>query len=104
MKLFQLISLVYGLFLIVGAYFGWKAGSTISLLAGLVSGVIVLLGGYVSLTNLPMAVKILLGVSGFLSVTFLIRLLNTHKIMPAGMLLAVSSLVFIMCILQILKK
>ena len=81
---------VYGLLLFIGAYFGWKAGSRISLISGTTSGVITLLGVYLAQSEPTRGYAILTLVSGILSITFLMRWVKTRKMMPSGMLLLMS--------------
>ena len=100
----KIIIIGYGLFLMVGAYFGWKAGSQVSLIMGIVSGCLVLLCVYLASTNFFLATQMLGGISGLLTIVFLMRFLKTHKVMPSGMLLVVSLAVAIFAISQMMKK
>ena len=104
MSIFKLVGLAYGIFLFVGAFLGFKAGSKISLVAGLVSGALALMSAFLATSNFVLASRLLTFVSGFLSVTFLIRFLKTQRFMPSGMLLFVSLVVLIFSVSQILKK
>ena len=104
MLAFKLVGLAYGIFLIAGAYFGWKAGSQVSLIMGLVSGCLALLCAYLLNTDSLLASRLLCAVSGLLTVTFFMRLMKTQKFMPSGMLLLISLIVVIFCISQMLKK
>ena len=102
--MFKGIGLAYGIFLIVGAFIGLKAGSKVSLVMGLVSGCLVLFSVYLTNTNLTLGVGLLTGISGLLSVVFLLRFIKTQKIMPSGMLLGISAAVCIFFLIQILNK
>ena len=104
MSIFKLVGLAYGIFLIVGAFLGFKAGSKISLVAGLISGSLALVSAFLATSNFVLASRLLTFVSGFLSVTFLMRFLKTQKFMPSGILLFVSLVVLIFSVSQILKK
>ena len=92
----------FGVFMLLGGIFGLKAGSKVSLIAGLVSGGVVLLTYYSTLAekNKFLALAIL---GGILAVTFLMRFLKTQKVMPSGMLLAVSLAFAIFCVLRYVK-
>ena len=90
----HIIIIGFGLFLFSGAYFGLKAGSKISLIMGLVTGTLIILGDVLYRYNPRAALLYLMIVGGLLVVVFLQRLLQTHKMMPAGMLLIVSVLFF----------
>ena len=104
MSAFNSVGLAYGVFLLVGAFFGFKAGSNVSLIMGLVSGALVLLSVFLAGSNFVLGLRLLTFLSGALSVVFLMRLIKTSKFMPSGMLLVVSIGVLIFCILQMLKK
>ena len=93
----------YGLFLLVGAFFGWKAGSKISLIMGTVSAALVFLGLYMAGTNARNGFLLLLVVSVVLCVSFAQRYLATHKIMPSGMLLAVTLAFLVFCLIRFLN-
>ena len=93
----------YGLFLIVGAYFGWKAGSKVSLIMGLASGLLVFVGLYLTGLNLKNGYLFLTIIGAVLTLTFVMRFLKTHHFMPAGMLLTISLIFFIFCLFRFLK-
>ena len=99
----KLIVAGYGLFLFLGAFFGWKAGSKISLIMGLVSGILVFAGLYLTGLNPKMGFLLLTVIGGGLSIVFLKRLMATGKMMPSGMLLTVSALFCIYCLMRFLK-
>ena len=98
-----LILILYGCLLLSGAYFGLKAGSRVSLIMGIVSGAIVLFGSYLVTVNASKGYFLIATVSSLLSVVFLIRLIKTHKFMPAGMLLWASGLVLLLTLCQLVK-
>ena len=93
----KIILAAYGLFLIAGGYFGFKKGSVVSLVMGIVSGLLIFLGLWLMTTHSSNAWIFLSCVSGFLTLIFLIRLLKTHAFMPSGMLLTFSLLMLIFC-------
>ncbi len=92
----------FGIFMLLGGFFGWKAGSKVSLIAGLTSGALVLSAYYSSLAekNKFLALAVLAGV---LAVTFLMRYLKTQKVMPSGMLLAVCIAFTVFCVFRYAK-
>ena len=94
----KIIILGYGVFLAVGAYFGWKAGSSKSLIMGLVSAALVFLGFFLTTTSPRNGYLLLAGVGGVLTIVFIMRLLATHKFMPSGMLLIITLAFLIFCI------
>ena len=81
---------IYGLLLFAGAFFGWKAGSKISLAAGLISGILVLFGVYYAGLRPACGYGLVAAVSGILILAFLQRFLKTHQLMPSGILLILS--------------
>ncbi len=93
----------YGILLLMGAFFGWKAGSKISMIMGLASGALVLVGLYLTGTQPKNGFLFLTIVGGFLAGVFLSRFLKTHQMMPSGMLLIVSSAFVIYCLLRLSK-
>jgi uncharacterized membrane protein (UPF0136 family) len=97
----KIVFIGYALFMFVGAYFGWKKGSSVSLVAGLGSGAMILLGLWLMTLNPRGAYIFLSCVTGVLSVVFLIRLLKTHSFMPSGMLLIVTVAVAIFAVIRL---
>ena len=95
---------IYGALLLVGGFFGLKAGSKVSLIMGLASGVCVFLGLWLANTNPVAGYRLLTGITAILVLTFISRLLKTHAFMPAGMLLFLSLIAFVVCLLEIFKK
>ena len=99
----NMIVLAYGLFMFVGAFFGWKVGSKISLIAGSVSGILVLLGLYWTTVSPKHGYLFLLIVAGLLTCTFVMRFIKTQHFMPSGMLLLVTALFLIFSITRYLS-
>lgn len=98
--MFRNIVLGYAVFLTVGAFFGARAGSKVSLYMGIGSAVCILIG-LLLLKSEPFAGLIFLStITGILTITFFVRLLKTHALMPSGMLLAISAIVFIISLMQ----
>ncbi len=97
------IVVLYALFLFIGALFGWKAGSKISLIAGSLSGVLVLLGLYWATVSPKQGYLFLTAVAGLLTCMFIMRFIKTQHFMPSGMLLTVTLLFLIFCISRYIK-
>ena len=100
----KIFFIVYALFLFAGAFMGLKAGSRISLIMGLASGCLVLLGVYFMGLNPRNGYLFLSILNGLLTVVFLMRFLKTHSMMPSGMLLIVSLIVLIFCFIGLSKS
>ena len=89
------VILVYGVILIAGGFAGWRlSGSRISLTASLASAALLAVAYRVALFHLLAGYLLAVLVSLGLTVMFGLRLRKTGKFMPAGMMLAVSAVVF----------
>ena len=98
----DIILIAYGLFLIIGGFFGFKKGSKISLIMGLSSGVLVLFGVWL-LTFIPkVAWVFLICLSALLSLSFISRLFKTRVFMPSGMLLLITLVFLIFCLTHLI--
>ena len=96
----KIVILGYGLFLVLGGYFGWKAGSSKSLITSLVSAALVFGGFFLTTSNPRNGYLLLSCVGGTLTVVFLMRVLATQKFMPAGMLLIITAAFLVFCLLR----
>ena len=104
MSLDQIFFIGYGVFLLIGAYFGWKAGSLVSLRMGLISGVLVLLSVGLSFKNAHLGFSLLTAISGLLTLVFIMRFIQTLHFMPSGILLLVSLAAFLLSIRPLMHK
>ena len=94
----NIVLIVYGFFLILGGFMGFKKGSKVSLIMGLSSGILVLFGVWL-LTIMPkVAWASLMCLIAALSVIFTSRLIKTRAFMPSGMLLVITLAVLIFCL------
>ena len=96
-----LIPVGYAVFLLFGGAMGWKAGSRVSLIMGLISSLLVFAGSLWVNRNPSSGYLYLTVIAGALCGVFLMRLLKTKKIMPSGALLAVSLGFLIFCAMRI---
>ena len=94
----KIIILGYGVFLVLGGYFGWKAGSSKSLVTSLVSAALVFLGFFLTANSPRNGYLLLSGVGAALTIVFIMRLAATHKFMPSGMLLLITVAYLIFCL------
>ena len=97
--------LVFGLFTIVGGLMGYiKAGSTASLIAGSVSGILLLVAAFLLPNYLVVGLALAAVVSIALAARFVPAFLNTGKVMPAGIISVLSVIGVIMAIVAWMKK
>lgn len=97
----KMVLIAYGVFLIAGGIFGFKKGSSMSLVMGIGSGLLIFLGAWLLTIN-PRGAWIFLNcVGGFLALVFLIRLVKTQSFMPSGMLLIFSLAFLVFCLLRL---
>ena len=96
-KLSKLVSLIYGVMLILGGVMGFlKAHSNISLITGAVSGLIVLYSSKIKSKSSYLYVSaISLVLAGFFSYRFA----HSHTFMPAGLMLILSTTTF--CVISL---
>ena len=97
--------IVFGLLTIAGGIMGYvKAGSTASLIAGSISGLLLLLAAFL----LPSHVLIGLALGGIVSLLligyFLPAFFRTGKMMPAGMMSLLSLLGMVFAIVAWIRK
>lgn len=84
---------VYGLLVAIGGIIGYaKARSTVSLIAGLGSGIALAISAYETTQNTLTGLSSALCIAILLLIVFAIRWFKTKKVMPAGMM-AILSLV-----------
>ena len=90
---------LYGLLLIAGGAMGKAKGSSVSLAAGGISGLVALFAYYQSLSD-PETGFLLGGLLGLLLTgVFINRFVRTRKLMPAGLILILSLAVGVLCML-----
>lgn len=97
--------IVFGLLTIAGGIMGYvKAGSTASLIAGSISGLLLLLAAFL----LPSHVLVGLALGGIVSLLligyFLPAFFRTGKMMPAGMMSLLSVLGMVFAIVAWIRK
>lgn len=81
-------AIAYGLLMLVGGIIGYaKAKSQASLISGILSGALLIVGGIAQLQGQSWGLLLATAVSAVLVVVFIGRLIKTRKLMPAGMLI-----------------
>jgi uncharacterized membrane protein (UPF0136 family) len=89
----QISMLVYGILILGGGVFGFlKAKSKASLIAGLISGALMITAYSVSNRNVRQGFLFGAIICSVLSAVFLMRLAKTKKFMPSGMLLILTTI------------
>jgi uncharacterized membrane protein (UPF0136 family) len=97
--------IIFGLLTIVGGVIGYvKAGSTASLIAGGISGVVLLAAAFLLPGNPALGLIIAGVVSLVLAARFIPNFMQTGKVMPAGLMALLSAVGVIVAIVAWIKK
>ncbi len=97
----QIVLIIYGLVLILGGFMGLKKGSRVSLIAGALSGVLVLAGAWGLSVRPHLSWIFLTCINILLSLSFTSRLIKTRSFMPSGMLLMLSLSILLFCLIHL---
>ena len=97
----DIVLIAYALLLILGGFIGFKKGSKISLVMGVASGILVLVGIWLLTFNPRLAWIFLICLNVLLSLSFTSRLIKTRKLMPSGMLLIITLVVLVFCLFHL---
>ena len=92
------VAIAYGILAAVGGIIGYRqAGSKPSLVSGLISGTLLIIGGVLNAIGQTGGYWLSLIVTILLIIVFAIRLVKTKKVMPAGVMLGagVVTLIFL---------
>jgi len=107
-KMFDLAKIyfiIFGALTIVGGVVGFlKAGSTASLIAGSISGVLLLIAAFLLPANQLAGLLVALIVSLLLTAYFVPKFLRTGKVMPAGLMSILSVIGVVLAVITWLKK
>jgi uncharacterized membrane protein (UPF0136 family) len=97
--------IVFGLLTIVGGVIGYaKAGSTASIVAGSICGVLLLAAAYMLREHLALGLGVAAVISIALAGRFLPIFIKTGQVMPAGLMSVLSVIGVIMAIVAWMKK
>jgi uncharacterized membrane protein (UPF0136 family) len=97
--------LIFGALTIVGGVIGYvKAGSLPSIIAGAITGVLLLVAGWILPTHRTAGLVMALIVSLLLAAQFVPKLIRTGKMMPAGLMSILSVIGIVVAIVAWLKK
>lgn len=96
-------AIAYGLLAIGGGLMGYlKAQSTVSLISGGLSGLLLIISGILQLQGQPWGLIIAAALTGILVITFIVRLIKTRKFMPAGLMVILGIVVFAVLLNQMI--
>jgi uncharacterized membrane protein (UPF0136 family) len=97
--------IIFGILTIAGGIVGYaKAGSVISIIAGSISGVLLLLAAWLMPEHQTAGLIVALVVSLLLAGQFIPKFLQTFKVMPAGLMSVLSAIGIIVAIAAWLRK
>ena len=97
--------IIFGLLTIVGGVIGYvKAGSTASIIAGGISGIALIVAAFLLPGNAALGLIIAGVVSIVLAGRFIPAFMTTGKIMPAGLMAALSAIGVVVAIVAWIKK
>ena len=97
--------LIFGALTIIGGVIGYvKAGSLPSIIAGSITGILLLVAGWILPANRAAGLVVGLVVSLLLAGQFVPKFIRTGKVMPAGLMSILSVIGIVMAILAWLKK
>jgi uncharacterized membrane protein (UPF0136 family) len=97
--------IVFGLLTIVGGVMGYvKAGSTASLVAGSVSGILLLVAAFLLPNNVAVGLVLAGLVSIALAGRFVPAFIKTGQVMPAGLMSVLSVIGVVVAIVAWIKK
>ena len=101
----RLYFLIFGALTIVGGVIGYvKAGSAPSIIAGAITGIVLLIAGYILPEHRAAGLVTAFIVSLLLAGQFVPKLIRTGKVMPAGLMSILSVIGIVVVIVAWLKK
>ena len=97
--------IIFGILTIAGGIVGYvKAGSVVSIIAGSISGILLLVAAWLMPDHQAAGLIVALVVSVLLAGQFVPKFFSTHKVMPAGLMSVLSVLGIIVAIAAWLRK
>jgi uncharacterized membrane protein (UPF0136 family) len=97
--------IVFGILAIAGGIVGYvKAGSVASIIAGSISGVLLLVAAWLMPDRQAAGLIVALVVSVLLAGQFVPKFFSTHKVMPAGLMSVLSVIGIIVAVAAWLRK
>lgn len=97
--------IVFGVLTIAGGVVGYfKAGSVISIIAGSICGILLLISAWLLPEHLAAGLTIALFTSALLAAQFVPKFFRTGKVMPAGLMSILSVIGIVLAILAWMRK
>lgn len=97
--------IVFGVLTIVGGVVGYfKAGSVISIIAGSITGILLLVSAWLLPEHLAVGLTIALFTSALLFAQFVPKFFRTGKVMPAGLMSILSAVGIVVAVLAWVRK
>jgi uncharacterized membrane protein (UPF0136 family) len=97
--------IVFGVLTIVGGLIGYlKAGSTVSIIAGSITGILLIVAGFALPEHRMLGLAVGLLISLLLLGQFLPKFVRTGRVMPAGMMTVLSVIGIFMAVMAWLRK
>ena len=99
MNLAGVVTIIYGVLVLVGGAIGYlKAKSKASLISGIISGILLIVAGFMQLQGSAIGLILALVVTAVLVIVFTVRLVKTRKFMPAGLMTVAGVAVLVILI------
>ncbi|OUL23902.1 TMEM14 family protein [Nostoc sp. 106C] len=95
-------ALVYGILALIGGIMGYiQANSKVSLLSGIISGLLLIFGVLLQLQGQAWGLFVAALVTALLVVVFCLRLAKTRKFMPSGLMAILGMVALVLMLNQI---
>jgi uncharacterized membrane protein (UPF0136 family) len=97
--------LVFGVLTIAGGIMGYvKARSVASIIAGTITGALLIVAGYILSAHRELGLALALVTSAILAGQFIPRFLRTRRLMPAGLMSLLSMIGIVIAIVTWVRK
>lgn len=105
MNLAVLAAIVYGVMAFIGGTIGYRqAKSKVSLISGIVSGILLLVGAVAQIRGQAWGLWLMTAVTAILTLVFAIRLAKTRKFRPAGFMVLYGTSTLVILLTQLLTQ
>ncbi|TAE58799.1 MAG: hypothetical protein EAZ76_14865 [Nostocales cyanobacterium] len=95
----------YGILVLIGGIIGYiQVKSQVSLISGIISGLLIIIAAYCQLQGITWGLALAGVVTGFIVTFFAIRLAKTRKFMPAGLMVIFGVLALVIILNQIVSS